>query len=209
MVDNCNPLRHALRFVHVVRGKKHRHALDLVQILHMCPKLIPRLRIQAQRRLIQKQNLRRVQKRARNFQPPLHAAREQLHLIVAPLPQFERAQQLLRARQTQLARHVIQHAVQLHVLRRRHVPVQTGVLKDNPKALPHFVGLLEGMQTIDLQSAAGRRHQRGEHFDSGRLPRPVRPQKGEDLALAHLEGNVVDRREVAELLAKILHSDHA
>ena len=47
--------------------------------LHLRPELIAALRIETQRRLVEKQDLRRVQKAAGDLEPPLHPAGELLH----------------------------------------------------------------------------------------------------------------------------------
>ena len=49
-----------------------------VQVLDVRPELIAALRIEAERRLVEKQDLRRVQESARDLEPPLHAAGERL-----------------------------------------------------------------------------------------------------------------------------------
>ena len=97
VIDDGDALRHAVGLIHVVRGQKHRDAFGLVQVLHVRPQLIAALRIEAQRRLVQKQDLRRVQQPARDLQPPLHASGKLLHLVVAPVPQLEQLQQVLGA----------------------------------------------------------------------------------------------------------------
>ena len=53
MIDHRDALRHAVGFVHIVRGQKHRRAFGLVHVLHVRPKLIPALRVEPESRLIQ------------------------------------------------------------------------------------------------------------------------------------------------------------
>ena len=77
VIDDRDPVRDAVRFVHVVRREKDGHAFGFVQMLDVRPELIAALRIEAERRLVEKQNLRRVQQAARDLQPPFHPAREQ------------------------------------------------------------------------------------------------------------------------------------
>ena len=71
--------------------------LLIVELLHVRPELIAGLRVEPERRLVEENDFRRMQQAARDFEPPLHAARELLHRIVAPLPKLEQFQQLLRA----------------------------------------------------------------------------------------------------------------
>ncbi len=88
----------AVGLVHVVRREKHGDALGLIQVLDVRPELVAALRIEAERRLVEEQDLRRVQEAARDLEPPLHPAGELLHRRVAPLPELEQLEQRLRAR---------------------------------------------------------------------------------------------------------------
>src|SRR5438874_11664867 len=74
MVDHGDAVGHTVRLVHVVGGEEHRHALARPQALHVAPHLIAALRIEPERRLVEKQYLRRVQQPAGNLEPALHAA---------------------------------------------------------------------------------------------------------------------------------------
>src|SRR5437660_8349242 len=58
VVDHGDAVGHAIRFVHVVGGEEHGHALGGSEALHMGPHLIAALRIEAERRLVEKQHLR-------------------------------------------------------------------------------------------------------------------------------------------------------
>src|SRR5258708_5274926 len=97
VVDDRDAVRHALRFVHVVRGQEDRDALGLVQVLHVGPELVAALGVEAERRLVEEQDLRRVEKPARDLQAPLHAAGEGLDEGLAPVPQLEQGEQDLAA----------------------------------------------------------------------------------------------------------------
>jgi len=103
------------------------------------PKLIARLRVKAESRLVEKYDLRRMQKPARDFQTPPHAAGKRLHEILAAIPQLEHAQQPVDALAASLVRDAIQNAVEVHVLVGRQLIVQTRVLEDDPEALAHLV----------------------------------------------------------------------
>ena len=69
----------------------------LVQFLDVGPELVAGLRVQAERGLVEEDDLGRVQQAARDFQAPPHAARELLHLVFAAVPQLEELQQSLDA----------------------------------------------------------------------------------------------------------------
>ena len=150
MIDDADAMRHAVGLVHVMRGEKDGDLLGFVDFLHMRPQLVAALRIKAQRGLVEKENLRRMQKAARNFQPPLHAAGEFLHLVVAPLPQLEELQQFFRSLVADLVRHVIEHAVDFHVFPGGQVAVEAGVLKDDAEALAGFVLVRLRVEPVEL-----------------------------------------------------------
>src|SRR5713226_5114583 len=91
VVDHRYAIRDSVGFVHVVRREEYSHPLRLIEIPHVGPHLIAALRIEAERRLVQKQDLRGVQQPAGDLEAALHAARERLHQVIAPVPQLEHA----------------------------------------------------------------------------------------------------------------------
>ena len=54
VVDDRNPLRDTLGFFHIMRGKEYRDAFRLVELLEIAPHMISCLRIETERRLVQK-----------------------------------------------------------------------------------------------------------------------------------------------------------
>src|SRR5437588_12516691 len=72
VVDHRDAIRHTVGFVHVVRREEHGDALGLIETADVGPHLITALWIEAERRLVQKQHLRRVQRAIsrRRFMPP-------------------------------------------------------------------------------------------------------------------------------------------
>ena len=74
MIDNGDAVRDALGFVHVVGGEKDGGLLRLIEMFDVGPKQVAALRIEAQRRLIEKE-IRGVCKKPRaisslRFMPP-------------------------------------------------------------------------------------------------------------------------------------------
>src|SRR6266436_1339049 len=207
VVDHGDAVRDAVGFVHVMRREKHRDPLGLVEVADEGPHLIAALRIEAERRLVEKQHLRGVQQPAGDLEPPLHPARERLHEIPAPLPQLEHREQGLRPFPPDLARHVIQDAVDVHVFPRRQVAVETGVLKHDTEPPPHVRLMLRGIEPVELQRSARRVEQGREHLDRGGLPGAVGTEKREDLAGFDVEGDVVDRRDFSERLDDVLDTN--
>ena len=68
-------------------------------------------------------------------------------------------------------------------------------------------GLRRDVEAADGGAAGGGRQQAAQDADGGRLPRPVGPQKAEDLAARDVERNIVDRHEIAEAFDQILDAD--
>jgi hypothetical protein len=178
---------HAVSLVHVMRGEENRGAFGRVEILHVRPQLIAALRIEAESGFVEKKNFRRVQKAARDFKPALHAAGERLHIVVATLPKLEGLQQTLDALATNLARHVIENAVKLHVFVRGLFGIKARVLKDNPEPLASFILMGPGIEPVEFNGAARRPQERGEHFDCGGLAGAVGAEKGEYLPLGNVK----------------------
>ena len=126
LVDNGDPVGYAVGLIHIVRGEEDRDLLGFVQVLHVRPKLVPALRVEPESRLIEKQNLRRVQKSARNFQPPPHTARQSLGLRVSPLGQIYRFQN----------RRDILFALRLGNARKQKAPSRTQITSRGDENLP-------------------------------------------------------------------------
>src|SRR6266566_6245717 len=95
----------------------------------------------------------------------------------------------------------------VHVLPRRQLGVETRVLEHDAE-LPADFGLVRGgIQAIELEGAARRVQERGEHLDSGGLAGAVGPEEREDFTRAHVKGDVVDGDDVSKRLDHVLYAD--
>src|SRR5262249_1593166 len=103
---------------------------------------------------------------------------------------------------------LVQHSVEIHVLVGGEFAVEARILEHDAEAFARFVLLLGGIEAVELDLPARGMKQRGEHLNCGRLASAVRAEKGENLGLLDLEGDFVDRGEVAVFLDEILDSDH-
>ena len=84
VIDDRDAVAQLVGFVHVVRRDEHRQvALRLDPLQHL-PHGDARDRIEAGRRLVEEEDARLVHQAARDLDAPPHAAREVLHLLVAP-----------------------------------------------------------------------------------------------------------------------------
>src|SRR5437773_1742798 len=207
VIDDGDAFGYAIRLVHVVRRKEHRYALSLVEVLHEGPHLIAALRIEAECRLVEKEHLGRVQQPARDLETAFHSARERLYGVRAPVPQLEHFEQDLGALAPNLARHVVQDAVNIHVFPRRELAVETGVLKHDTETAPHIRLMPRGIEPVELERSARGVEQGREHLDRGGLPGAIGTEKREDFAGSDVEGNVVDRRDLPECFDYVLDAN--
>src|SRR6185437_11874119 len=124
--------------------------LGLVEAPDVRPELVAALWIEAQRWLVEKEDRRRVQEAAGDLETALHASGERLDVAVPALPQLEGLQQEFDALGAQLARHVIEDAVKVHILPGGLLGIKAGVLKDDAEALPGLFGLDGRVEAIQL-----------------------------------------------------------
>src|SRR5205807_1455107 len=87
-----------------------------------------------------------------------------------------------------------------HVVEGRHVGEEPDLLKRPSDAeLGDLVGLEPGdVLPLENDRARGRRVDAGDRVEERGLARTVRPDEREDLALADLETDLVDRRQSSE-----------
>src|SRR5213596_2540416 len=206
VVDYGDAVGHAIRFVHVVGGEEHGDALAVPEVAHVGPHLIAALRIEAERRLVEKQYLRCVQQPTGDLETAFHATGERLHQVIAPLPQLEHPQQGFTPLPPGVPRHVVQHPVDVHVLPRRELAVETRVLEHDAEALADCSPMRGDVESVELERAGRRTQQGGEHLDGRGLPGAVRPEERENLPGPDVEGNVVDGYDVAERLDDVLNA---
>ncbi len=208
MVDDRNALRRPIGFVHVVRRQEHGDALGFIEVPDVRPQLIPRLRIQSERRLVEKQDSRRVKQTACNLEPAFHPARKLLHRSVAPIPQLEQLEQQLDPFTPNLARHVIQHAVQVHVLVGGQLVVEARILEHDPEPPARVERTRHRIEAIKAHRSAGGMQQRRQHLDRRGLAGAVRSQKGEHFARVDVERHAVNGAQLAKCLDEVLYSNH-
>ena len=208
VIHDGDAVRDTVRLVHVVRGEEDGGLLGLVEALDVGPELVAALRIEAQRGLVEEENLWGVQKAAGDLEPALHAAGEGLHVASLRSHSSKSLSSSSVRSARDLARHVVEDAVQIHVFVGGLLAVEAGVLKDDAEALADLVLLHRGIEAVELDAAAGRAQQRGEHLDGGGLARAVRAEEGEDLALRDVEGDVVDGGEIAEAFDQMADRNH-
>ena len=63
-------------------------------------------------------------------------------------------------------------------------------------------------KAINRGRALARRYEPGEHPERGGLAGAVRSEQREDFTAPHVEGEIVDRKPIAEAPAELRHRDH-
>ena len=210
---------------HVVFDQQQRFDAVADQLPEHAAQLMRFLRVQARRRLIQHQQLRTGAERNGEFQQPKFAAGKRIGFgvhsiaeadlfddrrrLVAKLP-LALALRLARKKGTQ------QRRLAVPVTRRQHVaehgqPLQhIGLLKRPDQArLRDRVGRAAGDVGAPVSHRSrGRPVEAGDQVETGGLARAVRPDQADDLAGAHLEGDIRQRRQAAKPLRDAAEFKH-
>src|SRR3954453_10460928 len=101
----------------------------------------------------------------------------------------------------------VELGVQAEVLLGGQVPVERGILEDEPDVAPDLVALVRDVVAGDARAAARRARERAEHVDRRRLARSVGPEEAEHLPPRHLEAHAAHRLDVPEGLHELLDLD--
>src|SRR5437879_13747946 len=98
-----------LSLVHVVGREEHGDRLTSLELVDVAPDVAARLRVEADGRLVEEEDSRRVEEAAGDLEAPLHAARERLHDAAPALPQPNHVEHLAHA----VAELALRYAVEL------------------------------------------------------------------------------------------------
>jgi hypothetical protein len=149
-----------------------------------------------------------VHEREREVRPALHAARVAADLAVRRLGEADALEQLGPPRGALGGGEPVQPALERHVLAPGEEVVERGLLQRGADAAAHLLAVAGDVEAGDRGGARGRRQERREHEDRGRLAGAVRPEEPVDLARRHLEVDPVDRPDAAlELPDEALDDD--
>ena len=195
-----------LRLLQVVRGDEHRHA-GRGHLVDERPEAAAGEGIDAARGLVQEDDARAVQDRAREGQllpPAAGQLARQAMLLPAQARHLDRPLLPLARGGTPQAVHAAEEA---DVLQRRQVLVQAEALAHVADAALHALRVPRDVDAQHARGAAGGAQQAAHHADRRGLARTVRAQEAEDLALPHVEGEAPDRHEVAEALREVSQLD--
>src|SRR5215212_9575006 len=181
-------LAERLGLLQIMRREKYGHPTT-IQLPDVAPQLVAQLHVHARRRLVQEEDLGIVYEGPGEEYPPLHASRERVGALVAPVREPEPLQQLLRPLAGLLLRHPVIASVEDQGLLHGQEPVQVDLLggdPDHPPGLPEFP---VGVSAEDLHRARVGPDEADHAVDQGGLAGAVRPEQAEELAGLHLQRN--------------------
>jgi hypothetical protein len=191
-----------LGLVHVVGGQEDRNILAALQVVDVVPDRRPGLRVQANRRLVEEQHVRRVQQAAGDLQSPLHTARVGADQAVLAVPQAHHVHDLPHPGRHGRAGHPVELGMEAQVLLGGQVSVQGGVLEDQPDVAADRVALGRGIVAGHARGARRSVRERAEDLDRRGLARAVGPEEAESLSPGHLEVNAAYGLDLSVLLGQ-------
>jgi hypothetical protein len=182
--DDRQPVAELVGLLEVL-GREEDGGAAVVYRPEVLPQPVAGLRVQARRRLVEEDQWRLVNQRRRGVEPLLHAAGELLGALVGLVGEVDEVQQVGDAPVALAPRDAVGLAGEPDVLLRCQLRVDAGLLGHVADGLPDLPGLGRHVEAVDPDAPAGRRQQRGEHLDRGRLARAVRPEEAEELPLGY------------------------
>src|SRR5262249_21784680 len=144
------------------------------QLVDLLPERFPRLWVEADGRLVEKEDGRTVEQATGDLEPSLHAAGKGADLLIGTVRQIDEIQDVLDARLPLAARYVIDHAVEAQVFLGGDAIVEAVVLEDDADRGAHQIGSTHHVVAIDDGRAGGRLQQGTEHLDGRALAGAIR-----------------------------------
>ena len=205
-VHDRDPVGHRQRLLLVVGHVDERDpdvALDLLQLYLQA---LAQLQVERAEGLVQQQDLGQVDQRPGQRHALLLAARELGGPPVGLAGQPDALELLVHAPLGLGLVHLLAPEAEGDVVRdaqvgEQRVALEDGVGRPPVRRQPDDVG------AVDQHLALGRLLESGDHPQRGRLAAAARAQQGEELPFPDRQAEVVDRREVAELLGDVAQLD--
>ena len=163
----------------------------------------PRPRIQSAGRLVENQHRRIVDERLGQAEPLLHAARQAVDERLALAGQVEQIEHVADDLPPAVARNLVGHGEEVQELPDFHAVVDAEVVGHVADAAAHAQRILADAMPVDDPVAAGGLQQRGQKADRGALARPVGSDEAEHLARLDLQGQAIDRQQIAVSLCEV------
>ncbi len=168
------------------------------------PECSPRDGVHARGGLVQEEDRRIVQDGAAQRQPLFPAAGERSGHGGTAVGQVGHFKHVLLALGAHGLRHAVHAGEEIDVLFHRKVVVERELLRHVADVLADFLGLRSHVEPVDGRLPRGGRQQAAEHADGSGLARAVGSEEAENLALGHLERDVVHGHEGAESLHQVV-----
>ncbi len=186
VVDDDDAVAQPLGLFHVVRRVEQRLAAA-AQLLEVVEDGVAALRIDADGRLVEDQDVGVVDQRGGDVEAPLHAAAEGRRLVLGAIGQADQLQRRVDALAQQRAGEAVERAEQLQVGGGAEVLVDRELLRHDADAAlgaRAVLGQLAGAHAplADEDPAAVGGDQAAEHRHRRRLAGAVRPEQADDLA---------------------------
>ncbi len=175
--------------------------------MHDEPQVAARDRIDAERRLVEEQQLGLVDQRAGQAQLLLHPAGQLARQAIPKRAEPGEPEQPVQSSPSFLGRHVVQVGVEIEVLLHGEVRVQAESLGHVGDAgLRRLRIRRQALAQHDRVPARGPKHAR-QHTERGGLAGPIRPDETEQLPPTDLEAELVDRGHVRESTNQPVETD--
>jgi hypothetical protein len=164
-----------------------------VQVPQNVPEIETRLWIEADRRLIQKDDVRLVHQRSHDHEPLLLAARELRYGRFLFLGQTQPFQQLVRALSGDSSGNSEVRRVELEILEDIEAEISVGALGDHTDALPDLHRFGGNVGSRNDRTARRRSNSCRQNPDRCRLPGAVGTEEPEELARLDVQVERVER----------------
>src|SRR5262249_61281284 len=161
------------------------------------PEPAPRLRVEAGRRLVEKQHLRPVDEPERDVETALHPARVGLRDSAGRLGEAETFEQLLDALPPRTAGQPVDLGLHLQVLAPGRLRVEAVFLADDADRAAHTFRVGDDIEAGHARLAAVWARESGQDLDGGRLAGAVRADQAGDRSRLDGEAEPVERADAA------------
>ena len=198
VIHDADAVAELVGLLHVVRRQDDRLA-GVVQAADDLPEADPALRVEAGGGLVEEQDRRVVEDRARDHQPLGEAARERHHRRLGALGEVELDEQVVGGGARGGGAHAEEAAVEVEVLPHGERAVERVRLRHDADQLLGDRGVRDDVDVVHERLSRRRDHARGQHARGGGLAGAVGAEQPEDLALGDGQVEPVDRGDAARV----------
>ena len=191
VIHDRDPAREERRLVHVVRREDERD-LRVAQLAQAVPHEEARCGVEAGRRLVEEEHLRRMHERPGDHHALALTPGEEGRLVAGAVEQAELVEQVVGTALTLARRHPVVGGVEDEVVADRQGAVEVAPLRHDGNLLPGSHRIPHDVDPAHQRPPAGRPYARRQHPHRRRLPRSVRAEQAEHLPRRHTERDAVD-----------------